>query len=383
MGEGREGAEEAEHIDIESDDFDPGDMDETLALAVQLTRDEAESDDEGAAEQAEPGTQVTKPERGKADAQQQAAQQQPSPEGGAETVDPPSRFTARQKELFAQAPRELQQGYAQAIKDLQSQYTKQVYNLNRERGEIGGIREAIKPLSAELRRRGLTESQGITALSQAHLDSVSDDPEVRLKQLTKQFSKNDIFEAAKRLGGGGSQNGSAGGQQADISQHPEYVGLKQRLDQVTSWMTETQTQQTSAQAETFVQELQTVINEKDAQGRYLYPELHDADFRERAKPFVIQLGQTSPDLSFGDRLKRVTLMFRGQTSPQGDLNRAPGTELQPQNGQQSTPRAQPISVRGKATPTSGGMLTPDAAEIPDDVDGTVDYVARMMREGHM
>lgn len=303
-----------------------------------------------------------------------------------EDVAPPNRLNAADKEVFNKMPKRLRAAAARMFKEHEARRVQGDQALSKLVTENRGIMEAVQPYVAEWGARNLTVPQALAGLAAAHKKLTTPEtakptwialgadlgiPQETLQQIQQLIGAD----------GGGARGVSAPSAGFDIENHPTVKALRQEVNLIQGKFREQEDSELNRQVAPVIAEGQAVKNEKDASGRYLYPELHDDEVvLQRVKPLVSALLETLPGLSYGDALKRACLTIRGGASNLGNFQQLTQARLPTQ--QQSThERAQSaaVSVRGRVAPSGGGFTIPD--KIPDSPRKTVELALAQLKRG--
>jgi hypothetical protein len=279
-------------------------------------------------------------------------------------LKPPSRFTAEEKEVFNQAPPAVKQALSKMIAQHEAHFTKGRQSQSAAEQEARHIVEAVRPYlvsNPDLARHGYTESRLVSELIGTHQKLTNKDTAVATwTQIGRQIGiDNDTLEALLEVG-----TGNKNSQNVDISSNPQFQAIQNELNSLKSYIGQEQSQKQSQTVQSIVSEMEAVRDEVDpTTNRYLYPELHDEGFIQRVKPLVSALVETSPELSYGEALRRATYSLRG------DFSQAYQTKLPSQNNSNVNRKAAQaaVSVRGKVPPTSGNTVSTD---IPKEAMGS-------------
>lgn len=285
-----------------------------------------------------------------------------------EDIRPPERFSASHKEVFNKAPRELKEAINKMVHDHQAEFTRGQQQLSQAFMEVRSIHEAVQPYIAKWGERGFTAPAAIAALAAAQEKLT--DPKTSLETYIKLGEDLGHDVSALREGLGEGQSPKMG----DISQHPQFLALQSQLNEVKSLTNSWQEQQSEAAVSRITAEMAAVREEKDAYGRYKYPELHDDAFLDQVKPLVSALVGTSPGVGYGEALKRAYYSVKGYP---GDSAQPIQTKL-PNENRAITAN---VSVRGKSAPGTNGMTVPEAAKIPRSAADTVRMVYEQLKRG--
>lgn len=361
MSEGREDVsgvqEEAEvlsTLEPEAPEIDDGPKEETARQTVERVLKAAEKE----AEEAETDEDKTAVEKSQvAPKKPEKAKKAPRPEPAAE-IRAPNRFKVEHKEVFNKLPPELKRALSDMVRDHEGSYTRAMQTAAAKEKEAAHVIEAVRPYllaHPELQDAGYTESRIVSSLIAAH------------QRLTNpKTAKQAYYELGKQIGiPDATLQGIVAGQAQeppDITQHPQFRALQQELNQVKSTIGNSQQQQFNATVDTIVSEIEAVREETDANGRYLYPRLHDAEFLESAKPLVSALRKARPQLSYGAAFKEAHQILNGGHSSQPIQARLPAKQTNEQA------RAAAVSVRGRSAVAAPSQL--DSSEIPPEALGS-------------
>lgn len=378
MGEGSEGLEleqEESPAQLEIDlgdevlEIEEGPADEdirdTVARAAEALQQEAQ--EEPAATEDEPagdkGQEVEQP----ADAEQTQQVEQPEQ---SEAIEPPASFDAKAKEQWGNTPHSVRQALSKRVKDLEAGYQKAVWQVQQRERDVKSIEESVAPFTKDWAAAGISPAQGLALLCKTHEDMLKN-PEATLVDIA---NKNDIdLSKAAALQRGESAEGQAQYAQLAPEQAKEISELRKLRETI-----ENERRQQAANAA--YSQISAVRDEKTADGSYVYPLLHDANFLNQARPRIeLEYGyaqQSGAPIDWGEATKRA-YRFLNPTAVSPAIPQ--GSETQPQVQQQpQQPQAQAVSVRSKSSPTDSSKFDLDVDKIPDDPRATAELAARML-----
>lgn len=290
-------------------------------------------------------------------------------------IPPPARLNAKEKELFHQMPTELKKAAHNMFRNQEAVFTRANQKLQADIQDVGHIREAVRPYllsHPELSEQGYTEGRFVSALVAAHQRLT--DPKTAKQawlELAPQVGIDQETVAALR-----NQAGTAA--QPDITRHPQFQALQQKLNAIESTLGESQNQKYEAAVSGIVSEMEAVREEKDQFGRYLYPEMHDDAFIQQAKPLVSALVQAIPNLGYGEALKSAYQTLKGQPGNSGQANQA---KFPTQNEQLAKAQAAAVSVRGRSSPSTPGNATDIPPEALGSARDSVKWALNQLRRG--
>ncbi len=277
-----------------------------------------------------------------------------------EHYEVPQRFTAEEKEVFNQAPPKLKKALAAMVQNHERQFYKATEDLRIKEREASHVLEVVRPYlqsNPDLLKAGWTESKIVSALIGSH------------KRLTDpKTSQAEFVELGEQLGFDMSGFKGTAEQRPD---DPEIRALREELKRVKSFISEQQNAKQQEALDYVKSQIKAAQEEKDAQGRYLYPKLHDLNFLQQIEPLVRTLRQSTPGLTMKDALIRAHLAVVGTTP--GELVAQKPARLSENKSQKlERARAAVASARGRSQPTVVG----DPGEIPEEALGSARDSAR-------
>lgn len=275
---------------------------------------------------------------------------------------PPERLSLELKEKFHQLPQEFKEVVSKSVNELEGYTTKVLQDAQRERAEINSIREVTKHYAPEWHQRGLTEAQAIAEY--AATDRALLNPETRLPTVAKLLKNLGITPEMVyqfQQGGGAPQQNLQQNFQKPLTE-AEVVRIWQQEQEKAQQQYATQARQQAEQSA--AQEVLLVKNEVGANGRYLYPELHDDNYIQRVKPFVAAIRESQPHLSFGEATKQGIFRLRVAEGRAGTPSSS-----QPKLSQQEQERINraSVSVRSRGNPSMPTTAIPENESVRDSI----------------
>lgn len=338
---------------------------ETVARALELERKKL-TGDEGKAEGQAP--QKAEPVRGEVGKPKVKKEGPFDPE-----MFPPERLHAPEKELFNQLPMPLKKAWHRAIKELEASTTRNNQEMTRATTEARGVIEAVQPFAKAWGERGFTVPSAIAALAAAN-EKLTDPKTSKDAYLALGRDIGIDFEEVAAIARGEAPASNA----AAVTSHPEIIAMREELNALKSEREQFRSKQLNETVQSIASEMAAVRDEQDQFGHYLYPEMHEEGFFERAKPLVSALRGTVPGLSYGDALRRAYASITGKSGVTSPALNQPS--LPPRDTQTNTRAlSAAVSVRGRTAPQVSGMTIPD--KIPDSVRATTEMALAQLRRG--
>lgn len=366
MGKGKEEIENNEELENEiedlQDDAQPESARETAARVLSELQEETESDDA----ESELATKKAKPQS----EQNGTEGQKNSPEYF--EIDPPARFKVEHKQVFNKLPDDLKKATSQMIRDQESAFTKAMQKASQKEKEAASIIEAVRPYYVthpELADAGMTESQFAARLIAAHTNLTSTDQATRLNTFAS--IGEQIGLDREILGQILNLATDSGNGKSNLSNDPTIAALQKEINDLKSERDQAKNLQQSTQVSGILAQMKQVRDATDANGNYLYPKLHDGEYLERLKPLVSALKGASPNIGYGEALKRAYAIAENQDGVSNQVNQ---TGLSAQTNNQ-TLRATTAakSVRGRSAPTG---QSGSADDIPEEALGSAKDTVR-------
>lgn len=258
-------------------------------------------------------------------------------------LTPPARWSVEKKEWFLKQPREVQEEVSKGWGEIEAHSTKLWQDLNREKSQYEDVNRVVNHYLPQWNIRGMTPAQAISELCAVQDIFAKQGP---IAGCLTVMQKNGVSPEALL------QHLQGGGQQPIMQQNP-YIPAQQSLTEekvlqlLDSRTAQLQQQQVVSQAEA---EFRAVQNEVTPDGRYAYPELHDVNYIERAKPFVSDLRKTQPGIPWGEAFKRAVNTLRVLD---GKSIGSPSAATSPKlpNSDIQRIKSASVSVRGRGNPS--------------------------------
>lgn len=344
----------AAELEVEQE-AQPSENERELSPSEDIELDIRESIEEIKQTKADNGAESDSPEKQEAGPRELEKPDAPqaAPSKGAEKIDPPATWTVEGKEWFNRQPPEIKREFAKRAGDMERQFHKISGEIAEKRKHYGEVDEIIAPVKEQWAMRGLTPASAIRSFVAAQ-QLLDRDPVAGLMTMARSYGLTFSQLAEAEAGG------QRGYQPQQNAENPHLLQLETRLNQLEAEKQaafEAQRQQTTQR---ILSELHTVRDETDAYGRYVRPELHDADFQQRMVPVVRGLAQSSPQANPRDLVLQAYVALSGNATPR----------VQPPPKQQPDRRAA-LSVRSStATPK------PHNPEVPESAEDTVRLVMK-------
>lgn len=254
--------------------------------------------------------------------------------------EPPSRLSAKERQLFNKMPKQLRPAVARMFKDVQAQQTKWNQEYSRATNDAKHILETVRPYyvsNPAYAEAGITEAGFISALVAAHQRLT--DPKTD-RQTIEKLAKDRGYQI-KFVGEDGQEVSGTTSAQQDITQHPQFKALQQQQNQLLQIV---QGERTQKVTEPIIAEWRQIADQKDSSGRWVHPEMQQNEFWVQARPLISHLAQTG--LSYSEALKRAYYSLTGkQPLTQNQATRPPAA-----SNTQSRAVSAAVSVRGRAAP---------------------------------
>lgn len=296
----------------------------------------------------------------------------------AEDVKPLGRLTVPQREVFNKLPPPLKTAYNEMIRSHEQKFTEVTSKAAQKEKDAQHVIETVRPYllaHPELQEAGFTESKLVSSLVATHQRLTN--PQTSISEYVKIGKGLGIPDEVLQQISGAS--GQKGGQPVNISQHPEFRALQDELNRIKSEVDGRKTQEVNSTVSRILSEMETVREEKDGNGKYLYPELFDDAFLDRVKPLVSALVGADPKLSYGEALKRARNTLLGVP---GYSNQQSQTRLPAGSANNNRATAAAVSVRGRV---SAPLVPGEVQDIPPEALGsardTVAWALKQMRRG--
>lgn len=279
----------------------------------------------------QPGKARTRPEA----VQELPGQQQQQPK----RLSPPERWPVESKEEFHKLPPVAQKEVLSFWNGIESHTTKLWQDLNREVDQNREVNEIVAHYLPGWNVKGITKAQAIAELCAAQ-DYLIKSP---IEGVARIMQKTGV--TLEQL----EDFASGGGARASQSQQGQ-VSSQLTADEVRRIIQESLQQQTAhGELESARAEVVAVRDELDSEGRYKYPELHDASYIERVKPLVEDIRRTQPGISWAEATKKGvnTLRILEGRAPSINGSPSPSNPRLSRENEIASVRAASVSVRGR------------------------------------
>lgn len=280
---------------------------------------------------------------------------------------PPERLPGSQKGVFSKLPKGLRREANKLFKSYESSMTQ----YNQALSQTKGLMDAIQPYVSEWGMRGVSAAQGVAQLAAAQAKLTDPDPAVR---------KRTFLALAKQSGINPAELGE--GEPSQKTENAELISLREKVQQLESYVGTQKSTQDQGQTVAIVQELESVRQEIDeTSGDYRYPELHNEAFlQQTVKPLVSAIKGTVSGISWAEALRKAYTIATGRQpldSHNGTQTRLPAAEINKQPARVIAP----VSVRGRSissTSISDDMPPPEAMRDPR---ATTRWALEQLRRG--
>lgn len=287
-----------------------------------------------------------------------------------EEIPAPESFSAEAKEAFYKFPKAIRKEVKKRYDDMHADYTRKTQEVAQVYNQAKPVIEIVNKYLPRWGKVGLTPESALSAILATNDQLVDPDPKVRKQAYSELFVNSgltgqdfiDILEQAgsplvDKFKGQSTQ-------QAPLTEQEKYRQ---------NWIDSQIQQQYQQQVNTAVSEIQAVRDERDAQGRYLWPRMHDQNVLEgQIKPLasnlIQQQSQYGQYLSWGDAVKRAYLALYPESA----------TRLADKPNVQQTVRTSP-------TPRATGAITRTpmkASDIPDSIEDQIRMSIEELERGN-
>lgn len=336
-----ENEQRVEEIDGEPLDAEVGDdIGEELLKALDELETPPDLDTESDEPEVEAAIEVEQPEQ---------AQQAQQPEGKRkELYEAPTDWTAEEKEMFYKAPKKVREAFQRRSREMQAQFTKVTQRIAEKERHVDDVVGVTNKYIAKWGRAGLTPAQAVSALASMQDRLTAPEVSNRKEAFAELFvnsglTADDFMDIIQGAGKTLPQQPAQPRQQPALTQAD--IARQQYIDSMMQ-------QQYLTQVNTAVSQIETVRNERDVSGRFIYPKMHDQQFLEtQIKPLASVMMQQQPNITWGEAAKRAYLAL--DPSVASRLAEAPRV----------TRRVSPtIRANGNPSPRQS------AADVPDDLE---------------
>lgn len=225
-----------------------------------------------------------------------------------ESVEPPSDWDAEGKETFKEMPLVAQRQIKRIADEYQkwrrqnaSEQSRVVKEYEQKAQELEPSLRVVRQFLPRWAAEGMTPEAALSKLA-AFNELAIKDPDTALEQLAQATGRQ--IEIKNRQSSQ-QQNNSLTQPRVDVNAEVERV-INQRLQQ--------------AQVQTLAQHIDeahnSLKNEVNAQGKYVYPDFHDPQFESDLVPLVERILGSNPNLSAEDAISRAYKAAGGRVIPQ-------------------------------------------------------------------
>lgn len=291
---GSEQLEINEGINLDAPMID--ELDEAIAKSIDellpppdLNAEESESEDYEHEDEQETKTETT---------------QVPNVAKRIEEIPAPEGLSADAKEKFYKFPKSIRQEVKKRYDDMQSDYTQKTQAIAQVYNQAKPVIDIVNKYLPRWGKAGMTPDMALSAILATNDQLVDPDPKIRKQAYSELFVNSgltgqdfiDILESA----------GSPVADKYRAPAAPQQNPLTQQEIQRQNWIDSQIQQQYQNKVTSAVSEIQAVRNERDAQGRFLWPRLHDQNILEsQIKPLASSLIQQQSHLTWGEAVKRA------------------------------------------------------------------------------
>lgn len=216
-------------------------------------------------------------------------------------LEPPQHWEVANKEWFHRQPLEVKKEALKWFKNAQAQTTRALQELNRERSAAQEINEVTSKHLQKLDTRGMSAGQVIDQLFSFQHQINEDDVGAIIEMM--RYRNLSLADLQDRLENGGAPKYAQNNQQ----QQQTYL-TPQDLERIMAERDEKLNQQRATEAAT--EEVRSLMREMDAQGRYVYPELHDPQYVQRIQYLISHVRANNPDASWKEAYRQAVLTDR-------------------------------------------------------------------------
>lgn len=289
----------------------------------------------------------------------QKAQKQPTANDNTKqqqigAIPAPDRFTAEAKAAWAKAPRALQEQLGKTIRDLEIGQQQKLRQIHELKTAAETIVQAVKPWVKDWATRNISPGQGIALLARTH-EKMLENPAAEIARLIKD-NEITLEDVQAVINGGDGAQGAGRGMEYDITKHPEFVALRQRLDSY-----DNESRQNLVKAET--DKIIALRDQQDQAGNKPYGFILEPEFLRYAQPLVSALRTPprgpdgkftgGPPLSIEAAYKKAYFTWLYETGKAAQLA-APRN--QPNGTNAPRQRAEPVSMRPRNKPVGAAEV---------------------------
>lgn len=253
-------------------------------------------------------------------------------------IEPPARWPVAKKEWFNKQPKEAQEEISKGWNEIESHATKVFQEAAREKQSAANVNKILSHYRSEWGLKGITDEQAIAELC-ATQDNINKNPVETIALIMKKRGVSPQA-LANYLSGNGETR-----QMSNLP--PEFNELTKTVKELKDSLSSREQAFHEQQLQQAVAEVEGVMRETNAQGQYLYPELWEETYRERAKPLVEDLRKTH-GLSWSEATRKAINVIRqidGRPSPSSN-----GSRLSTRDELQKV-KAASVSIKSRGSAT--------------------------------
>lgn len=171
-----------------------------------------------------------------------------------DSLEAPEHWPARDKEIFSEAPKEIQEWALRRDKEREADYTRKTQEIAsiRKRGEA--LEEVIAPYRQEFQLSGMDDVSAIRQLFAVH-DSLKNDPSGTIQWLAQTYGA-DLTQTQEEV-------------------DPTVAALQRQIQQLHQEQQRSQSAQQEQQQQALVKQIEAFENEKGEDGKLKHPHFQD------------------------------------------------------------------------------------------------------------
>jgi hypothetical protein len=296
-----------------------------------------------------------------------------------EKVLPPQLFSVKAKEAFLRADPVIKKEVADMVGRLQAHGTKLFQNAQRATQESKDILEAIRPYEADWDLGNIPRAQALRQICAAQ-KYLTENRENGIALLVDSMRLDRRKVAEALLGGQIPQQNGQAQPQSSYAAAPVNEQLLNEINDLKMWRAQQEEQRQAYHAQQIEQEgraiaseVEQLRNEVGADGRILYPKLHDPDFLRTIVPLVDEAKKANPALTWIDAYRNLYHYLVG------DPGASPSFQEPTRNSsanQLQRARAASVSIRGRTSAPLVEMPVNGSGKMEDDVRAAYEQVMR-------
>lgn len=216
-------------------------------------------------------------------------------------LEPPNGWEVEHKEWFNKQDPVVQKEALRWFQNAQGRTTRVWQELNQQLAEVKEVKEVADKYISKLNVGNFTKGQVVEQLFKFQ-ERINEDDEGAILEMM-QHRGITLEHLQKRLQGGQAP------QPRPVQQQPQNNNLTPaELERYLEQREQRLAQSRASQSAT--EEVSSLMRETDANGNYLYRELHDPVYIQRIQPLVTYFRDSNPGISWGEIYKRAVLQDR-------------------------------------------------------------------------